>query len=73
VRHFIAVLSLQLIKVNGSGTYIFKFAAAFCVGANTEIILKTAEASEVFWIAEGLAIGTDAKNERIPYIKFWMG
>jgi hypothetical protein len=52
-----------LIKLNGSGTYIFKFAAAFSVGANTEIILENgAEASEVFWIAEGaVAIGADAK------------
>jgi hypothetical protein len=52
-----------LIKLNGSGTYIFKFAAAFSVGANTEIILENgAEASEVFWIAEGaIAVGADAK------------
>jgi hypothetical protein len=54
VRHF-TVLSLQLIRVNGSGTYIFKFAAAFLgVGANIEYIENSAkEASEVFWIAEG--------------------
>jgi outer membrane protein assembly factor BamB len=59
------VLSLRvLIKLNGSGTYIFKFAAAFSVGANTEIILENgAEASEVFDSRGAVAIGADAKNK----------
>lgn len=50
------------ITLNGSGVYIFRFGAAFSMGANVTIILQGgATASDVFWIAEGaIAIGADS-------------
>jgi hypothetical protein len=50
-----------VITLNGSGVYIFRFGAAFSIGADVRIILKNgALASNVFWIAEGaVAVGAN--------------
>lgn len=50
------------VTLNGAGTYIFKFGAAFSIGADVRIILTNgALASEIFWIAEGaVAVGANS-------------
>lgn len=50
-----------IITLNGPGIYIFKFGAAFSIGADVRIILKNgALASDVFWLAEGaVAVGAN--------------
>lgn len=50
------------ITLNGSGVYIFKFGAALSMGADVTIVLTSgAQASDVFWIAEGdIAIGANS-------------
>jgi hypothetical protein len=49
------------ITLDGNGTYIFKFGAAFSIGADVRIILiNGASASDIFWIAEGaVAVGAN--------------
>lgn len=50
-----------IITLNGAGYYIFRFGAAFSIGADVRIILKNgASASNIFWIAEGaVAVGAN--------------